>query len=199
MDNHKIELHLALLEIDKASADILTKPGCDITPLAASFLKTHQILKILWQRVLSPVMFYVGFSAPKSVFLLTGDPEAFIKMCRADKVSLESPQQALEYFSTFLEVTRSMSQLFYQVNSVDEIMWRNNLKEVDAARMRAVKEKYNNLIAPQVTMIGYRYQVNCHVMQNTDLIETRAFITASGNIELSSNICEKNLPTAYGA
>lgn len=196
---NKIELRTAMLAVDEAAANILTKPGSEVSILAASFLKTHQVLRILWRRVLSPVMLYVGFAAPDSIYFLTGNPEAFIKMSRADKVSLESPQQALEYFSLFLEVTRSMSQLFYQVNSVDEIKWRNNLKEPEIARMKIIKDKYQKSIVPQVKMVGHRYHVNCYAMQGVDLNEFEAFVTAGGTIELKSQILEKKLPSSYGA
>ena len=193
------ELRSALFDVDKASAELLNDPNTEVKELPTSFLETHQILHILWRRVVSPIMFYVGFASPKSIFFLTGDPEAYIKMSRADKVSLESPEQALEYFSTFLEVTRPMTRLFYLVRSVDEIMWRKSLNETEATRMKSIREKYQNTIPPHVKMIGHRYQVTCHAVQGTELIEFHSLITASGMIELESKILEKKLPSAIGA
>ncbi len=193
------ELYAALRSLDEASADILTKPGTEAAPLAVSFLTSHQILRILWRRVLSPVMFYVGFAAPDSVFMLTGNPEAFIKMSQADKVSLGSPEQALEYFSTFLEVTRTMKRLFYQVGSVEEILWRKTMQAAELQRMQAVQKKYKDSLAPRAETAGYRYQVSRYAMQDTDLVHFEAFITAGGAMELKTEIVEKNLPAAYAA
>ena len=192
------ELQSALLGVDRTSAEMLTKPYTEVTSVDVSFLKKHQILRILWRRVVSPVQFYIGYAPPNSIFFLTGNPEAFIQMSRADKVSLASPDQALEYFSVFLEATRPANKLFYLVKGVDEIKWKKKLHDPEIARVDAIKKKYQSTIIPRVKKIGHRYKVNCFVMQDAELSKIQAFITASGTMELESKTVEMNLPSALG-
>src|SRR5437870_6308354 len=84
-----------------------------------TFLKRHQIYKINHMNPYKPVLFYVGVNQDNSdsVYLLTSNRENYIRLAEDDPFAIDH-NTVIAYARTYLEVTRSMSTIFYVVDKI---------------------------------------------------------------------------------
>ena len=112
----------ALGSVSKHYASLLTDPMTEIEIYPAPYLSNFQISRIQHLSPNKPALFYVGFALGEKAYLLTGAPENFIELALADVVFIDSKELAISYATTYLEVTRTMSELFYLVRSIKEAL-----------------------------------------------------------------------------
>ncbi len=193
------QLSAALKHVDRHYARLVTDTMTEIEPHPAPFLTHHRIYRIEHFSPHKPVLFYVGFAPGKRAYLLTGTPANYAQMARADGVALETPDAAEAYAAVYLEATRSMSELFYPVRSVDEVKIRPNLDEEDAEDAAAFVEQYRPVIAPPVAAATEGgYTVTAYAVRNQTLERHRLTLSRDGALHNDVTILEEDLPLVYG-
>lgn len=193
------QLSAALRRIDSHFGDLVVDDMTELRTLAAPFLSAYRIYHVEHLGPHKPVVFYAGFSPGGRAFLLTGDPREFQKMARADGVALLTPEAAAEYAALYLEATRSMSELFYVVRSVDEVMIRPNLEESGVVAAAAFLERYRGVVvAPTAVAAGGGYRVTAYAIRDQALERHLLVVDRNGGLSAEVTILEEELPLVYG-
>ena len=92
--NIQQQLGKALKSIDKQYASLVTDSMTEITVFDAPFFKRYQIYRVEHFNPYKPVLFYVGFAEKQRAYLLTGAPDNYVRLGRADAVVIDSPDTA---------------------------------------------------------------------------------------------------------
>jgi hypothetical protein len=165
----------------------------------APFLQRYQIYRVEYFNPTKPVLFYVGFAPGQPAYLLTGAPENYVRLAQADGLVITSTQVAVAYATTYLEVTRSMAELFYLVQSVQQVEFRPNLIDPELQVKTAFIDKYRSLLKPataEVTASGYT--VTVYAIREQALERHTLTVTKQGDLRDEVTILEQNLPLVYG-
>lgn len=195
----RLEMSRTLASENKYYAQVVADAGTFIEVFPVHFLYHFSIYRVEHRAPHKPLMFYVGFAIARQAYLLTGNPDSFIRMCKADEVAIKSTEAAADYATGYLEVTRSMSELFYVVNSVDEARFRPNLTETEEALKTAFVDKYRDLIEPPAATIQDRdYMVTAYAIREQALERHTLDVSEDGDVEDEVIIIEQNLPLVYG-
>jgi len=194
------QLWQALLAADdQQGAAMVADPSTEITVCPTPFLQRYRIHRVLYYSPYKPILLYLGFAPDMPIYYLAGNPAAYYELVQADKVELTTLDMAISYATIFLEVTRNMYELVYQVTSVDQIRFLPKPSPAQRQAKEALAEKYRATItAPigEVTEDGY--EVTTYVVRQKEL-ECHTFkILRNGAMEDQIRIIEQNMPTVIG-
>jgi hypothetical protein len=104
-----------------------------------------------------------------------------------------------DYVITYLEVTRSPSNLSYRVNSVDAVEFRPHLDDEETKQQQAFLEKYRSVITqPTTKAIANGYVVNAYVINEQALNQYTITVSRNGQIITDIQIRKEDLPLVYG-
>jgi len=197
--NIQQQLGKALKSINKQYAGLVTDSMTEVKIHDAPFLKRYQIYRVEHFNPHKPILFYVGFAPKQQAYLLTGTPENYLKLGLADGVVIDSPEIAANYAATYLEVTRSMSKLFYLVQSVDEVKFRPNLTDDRVKAKTSFIEQYRPVITPPTAELAdHNYTVTAYAIREHTLERHSLMVNTEGNIKDDITILEQDLPLVYG-
>jgi hypothetical protein len=193
------ELSRALASEDehyaRLAADITTR----LDVQTCSFLRLYSIYCVEHFAPSKPILFYVGFAPGRRAYLLTARPDNFVSMCRGDGVVINSSAVATEYAVTYLNATRSMSELFYLVNSVDDVRFRPDLAAEQEEIKAAFASKHRTLIAPPTAESqGERFVVIAFAVRQQTVERHTLAVSEKGDVEADVTVIEQNLPMVYG-
>jgi len=194
------QLTNVLKKIRAEDARLIEQADTDIKIHPASFLKQFKIYEIKHFGEYKPILFYVGYGGGQEVYHLTADAENYERMSKADGVALEGPEAAGEYVATYLEVTRSMSELFYLVNSVGEMRYFPNLSEAEQEVQTDIEAQYGGVVGPpQAEPLGEGYEVTIYAVREQSLERQKIRVGGDGEI-MAVNIerLAEDLPLVYG-
>lgn len=196
-DNSKSQLAQALTKINRNYADIVQSEMTDLKKLSVEFLKHYMIYLV---SSFEPMLaFYVGFAPKKPAFLLTGSPENYVQLAQVDGVKIGTPAIASQYAQIYLEVTRSMSELFYVVESMADVKFRPNLDSRDEAVKEAFIQRYQAVIRPaQAEADNNDYHVTIYAIREQALELHTLRVSKKGDIQAEFRVLEENLPLVYG-
>ena len=178
---------------------MVAAPNTEIEACATPFLRQSRIFRVEYQNPNRPVLFYVGQTRAGAASLLTGQPDAFVRLAREDRISINSAETATAYATLYLEVTRSMSELTYLVRSVDEVRFRPNLDEAGERKRRDFVRRYSSAISPPAAERNANgFTVSAYVIRQQSLERHRLEVAADGGIEDHAETLERDLPVVYG-
>lgn len=163
------------------------------------FFNRYSIYQVEHLSPRKPIVFFVGFAPGEQVYLLTGQPENFVRLAYADGVSITSPEVAVSYTTAYLETTRSMSRLTYLVKSTSDVRFRPNLADEEASSKDSFLEKYRTIITPPLaTPEGDGFRVNVFVVREQALEQHSIKVERDGSIQDHVTTLEQHLPLVYG-
>jgi hypothetical protein len=193
------QLSKALQSINQQYAAMVAGPMCEIKVHPAPFMRRYQICRVEYFNPTHPVVFYVGFAEKQRAFLLTGAPDNFVRMARGDGVTIEAPETAAQYAATSLEVTRSMSRLFYLVSSLDDVIIRPNLDEAGAKARDAFKQQFRAVIVPPTALAaGKDFQSTVYAVREQALERHTLVVSRKGDLKDEIAVLAQGLPLVYG-
>jgi hypothetical protein len=193
------QLSKALSGVDKQYARLAKDRMTKVAVYDAPFLNEYRIYRVRHLNPHKPIVFYVGFAPRKRAYLLTGAPENMTKLAKADGVVIDSPEVAATFASTFLEVTRSMARLFYQVQSVDELKFRPNLPDEQRQVKEEIETKYRSIISPPAAEpADSGYAVTVYAVREQALERHSVRVSRDGDISDEVSVLETGLPLVYG-
>jgi hypothetical protein len=193
------QISKALMPVDKYYANVVADSTTEIETYPAPFLKHYQIYKVESFNPSKPILFYVGFASGQSPYLLTGNADNYIKLLKADGSVIDKPGIAMNYVTTYLEVTRPMAKLFYIICSLQDLKFRPNLDNSESQIKATFLEKYQSVIGPPVvTQRGDRYVVTLYAIEEQSLKLYSVTVNQRNNLEVVVTTLEENLPLVYG-
>ena len=193
------ELSKALKRVDPEYARVVLDSMTNVETYDAPFLTYHRIYRVEEVGPHHSKLFYVGFAPGERAYLLTGAPDQYVRLAHADRVDLATPKAAEEYAAAYLEVTRSMSELFYVVHSIDDVMIRPNLDDEDAAAATAFAERYAAIItSPSAKATNAGYEVTVYAVREQALEQHNVTVAKDGALREEIVILEDDLPLVYG-
>lgn len=188
---------IAANEFEKAA--IVVDPRTQIDVYPTLFLKRYQIYRLRPYNRYKPLLRYLGFAPNLPIYSLVGNPQAYIDLAKADQVDLATLDVAINYATVFLEVTRSMSKLFYPVNSVDQIRFRRSLTTEQMDAKETLQKKYHSAITyPTGELTEYGYVIYIYVVNQQDLEYHTLKIGRKGDIVSHITTLERNMPVVVG-
>lgn len=194
------QLQQALLAAkDEYGAAMVADPSSEITVHPAPFLRRYRIYRVLYYSPYKPILLYLGFAPDFPLYALAGNPEAYHAMAQADGVDLATVNQAISYITVFLEVTRNMYELVYQVTSVDQIRFLHRLSPEQVQAKEALTAKYRStLTAPLGEVTEDGCTVIAHVVRQQELERHTFKVRRDGVMESQITIIEQGMPVVIG-
>jgi hypothetical protein len=193
------ELSRALKPVDEQYARLAGDGRTEATVVPTMFLRRHRIYRVEYFAPSKPVLFYVGFAQGELAYLLTARVENYVRMGKADGVTIRSPEVAANFAAVFLEVTRSMSDLFYVVNAVGDLRWRPNLTAGQDQAKASFIQHYSSVIQPPSARAqGQSYAVTVYAVREQALERHRLIVRTEGDISDEVKVSEQDLPLVYG-
>jgi hypothetical protein len=197
--NIQQQLAAALRPVDEQVAQLTADSPTKVETYPAPFLTQYQIYRVEHLNPDKPIVFYVGYAPGEKAYLLTGAPADMIDLAKADGVVVDSPETAEGYAAAFLEVTRSMAELFYTVESVDEMQFRPNLTAEQERVKAAFVEEYRAIIQPATaTPIDGGYVVTLYAVREQTLERHEVSVSTDGTVTEQIAVLEQDLPLVYG-
>lgn len=180
-------------------AAVVADPQTEIERLATAFLNDYQILEIERSTAKKHTLLYLGFKPDRELYPLTGRPENFSQLAEADGVAIQSPEQAGNFVDVYLRVTATDRELFYRVDSVDEVLFRPNLEAEEARQKADFIETYRAVIRPaEVDAAGQGYRVTLYAVREQELERHEIRVGQGGEIGHEVAVLKKGLPLVYG-
>jgi hypothetical protein len=197
------KLHQALITSgDEQAATMVAERTSEVTVYPAPFLKHYRIYRVLYYSPYKPILLYLGFAPEKpeaAIYSLAGNPPAYHQMARADEVDLSTPDLAISYVTVFLEVTRNMYELVYQVTSVDQIRFLRKLSHEQLQAKEALTEKYRSALTPPPGVVTEEgYMVVAHVVRQQELERHTFKVRRNGDMESQITVIEQAMPVVIG-
>jgi hypothetical protein len=197
--NLRQQVSEALANVSVYHARLILDPMTDVEGYPTPFLKRYRIYRVEHFNPNHPILFYVGFAPKQPAYLLTANPQNYVNLAQADAVVIHSPDVATDYATAYLEVTRSMSELFYIVNSVDDVRFPPNLTDKEAKVKASFMEQYDSIITrPAVEQKAQNYVVTVYAVRDQALECHSITVSQQGDIETDVITLEKDLPLVYG-
>ncbi len=192
-------LQAALTPVDKDYAAMAGDPKTRIEERPSPWLKHGGIYRVEYPSPRKPVLFFVGLDAHHTAYLMTGHPEKYAQLARAEAVKITSAPEAAAYGATYLEVTRSMAEVFYLVSSPKDVKFRPNLTGEDAQARDSFVEKYQSVLAAPVAQpSGHRYAVTAYAIRGMALEKYALSVGHDGAVSADAKVVEADLPLVYG-
>jgi hypothetical protein len=194
------QLRLALLAAnDQQGAAMVADPSTEITVHPTRFLKRYRIYRVLYYSPYKPILLYLAFAPGAPLYSLAGNPQAYYELAQADGVDLATLDLALNYVTVFLEVTRNMYELVYQVNAVEQIRFLPRLSSEQRRAKLALTEKYQAIItAPNGEVTEEGYVVIAYVVRQQELERHTFKVARNGSMESQRTLIEQNMPVVIG-
>jgi|SRR5216110_338637 len=184
---------------DEYGAAMVADPSSEITVYPAPFLQRYRIYRVLYFNPHKPILLYLGFAPGLPLYSLAGNPEAYQAMAQADGVDLTSGDLAINYITVFLEVTRNMYELVYQVTSVDQIRFLRKPSPEQVQAKEALAEKYRSILtAPTGEVTEDGYVVIAHVVRQQELERHTFKVRRNGDMESQITVIEQGMPVVIG-
>jgi hypothetical protein len=193
------QLAEALRPVEETYAELAADTATQVEIYPAPFLTRYEIYRVEHRNPSKPVVFYVGYAPGEQVYVLTGAPAELIALARVDGARIDSPDSAEAYTITFLETTRSMSELFYVVESTDDVQFRPNLSPEQEQAKAAFVEEYGPVIQPaSAAPADYGYLVTVYAVRDQALERHAVSVGPDGTVTDEITILERDLPLVYG-
>jgi hypothetical protein len=193
------QLAAALRPVDEQYAQLTAESPTKVETYPAPFLTQYQIYRVEHLNPNKPIVFYVGYAPGEKAYVLTGSPPDMIDLAKADGVVIDSPETAEGYAAAFLEVTRSMAELFYVVESVEDIQFRPNLTPEEERVKAAFAEEYRTIIEPATaTPAEGGYLVTVYAVREQTLERHEVGVSTDGAVTEQITVLERDLPLVYG-
>lgn len=194
------QLRQALLAAnDQYGAAMVSDPSSDTTVYPTGFLRKYCIYRVIYYSPYKPVLLYLGFAPGLPLYTLAGNPPAYYDMAQADGVELSTLEQAINYITVFLEVTRNMYELVYQVNSIDQIRFLSKLSLTQVQAKEVLTTKYRTVLtAPRGAVRDDDYIVIAYVVRQQELERHTFKVRRNGSIECQITVIERSMPVVIG-
>lgn len=195
----KTQLAQAVEPINNSYSELILDEMTEIETYPQSFLSTYQIYKVEHFNPHHPIVFYVGFATNKAAYLLTDNTANYIKLAQADNINFDNKEKAIEYVKAYLEVARSMSNLTYLVNSVDDVEFRPDLDDEETEIQNDFITKYRSIITqPTAKSTINGYLVTAYIINEQTLNEQQITVRRNGQIVTETKTLATDLPLIYG-
>ena len=189
----------ALHSVSEHHSNMVAASSAQIMVYATPFLNRFKVYEVTYFTPNRPVAFYVGFVQGEAAFLLTGNPESYINLSRADGVVVSTPEVAIDYITAYLEVTRSMSGSYYIVSSVDELLFRSDLSLSQESEKESFLESYRDEVKhPAARSEKDGFVVTAYTVSEQKLERLSLTVSRNGEIEMHRSVLENELPLVYG-
>jgi hypothetical protein len=167
------------------------------------FLQTY---RIYWITAFNPQVrsrplgLYLGFAPGRRAYHLNYDRSSYAALAQADGIHIDSPDLAAQYAAVYLTVTRSMSELFYGVQSVDDLLYVEDPSEAQAAAQAAFQAKYRSVIQPPAArQVGGGYHVTLYAARQRALERHLIVVQPDGVLTTREvQVLERDLPLQVG-
>jgi hypothetical protein len=193
------QLAEALGPVDETYAELAADTATQVEIYPAPFLTRYEIYRVEHRNPSKPIVFYVGYAPGEQAYVLTGTPAELIDLVRVDGVRIDSPDAAEAYAVTFLETTRSMSELFYVIESTDDVQFRPNLSPDQEQAKAAFVEEYGPVIEPaNAAPVDDGYLVTVYAVRDQALERHAVSVGPDGAVTDEATTLERDLPLVYG-
>jgi hypothetical protein len=182
------------------SADVLRAPETTLERYALAPLRRYALWQVYYPGDMHAVVFFVAYAPDGPVMSLTGQPDAFVELARADGLSIGDPASAVAYARAYLETTRSMAELFYLVASVDDVMFLPAPSDEERARIAAFRATYAEVIQPpSAAPDGPPFTVTIYAIREQALERHTLTVARDGAIADDVTTLATDAPTVYGS
>jgi hypothetical protein len=195
----KMKVSEALRGVDANLARMAGDDMATVTVHPVSFLKRYSVCFVEYLTPSRPVGFFVGYAPGLPALRLTAAPSNFALMARAEALEVNSPDLAAEYATAYLEITRSMSHVFYLVRAVEDIQFLPSPSAEEERLARVLAEKYRQVVVPPVarsSLLGHT--VTVYAMRQQELERHDLTVGPYGDVRDRAVVLEKNMPTIWG-
>lgn len=178
------------------AADLARNAATTYAELPVDWLKDGKVYD-LQNLAGHPQRLYVALASDGQVSVLSGQPDAFIALSKTVPVSGEAA--AVVRASQFLELSRSMDTLSYEVSSVDAIRWSPKPTEAESAKIAALRGELGSLIGAASAQAKDGGWVVTLWRVNQDSLERHVvFVAASGELTDRAEVVRTKLPVVIG-
>lgn len=188
----------ALDDAAPVSAMLARDPDSRLRRYPVPLLHRYGVYAIDYQGPDHDDLVYLGYAPGEPVIRLTGRPDRFGALLRADGARIERTEDAVAAARAFVETTRDMRDLVYLVASVDELRL---LPATDAERHAAIEQcraTLRELIAPpRVVAGGPPFHVELFVVREQTLERHVLAIAEDGDIEDEPEVVARDLPLVF--
>ncbi|MFF5323709.1 hypothetical protein ACFY2Y_08250 [Janibacter hoylei] len=143
------------------------------------------------ERPFTTVVAYPPEGDPRTL-VLTGNPDSWRQITTGGRV--EDAAGALAVARAWYDSIRRTDQLWYRVESVDDIDWQPVVDEDEVTRL---KEAYRGRItAPEATRSGDGWSVALWTIEQGDLLRHELTIGTDATVDDSAETLEKKVPVS---
>lgn len=182
---------------DPDTAVLIRDNGTEVTAVPAPFLHGGEVFLLKKFAKTRPIMLYIGLAGESVSVVLSGNPDAFIRLLAAAKADLSTRDAGVQAARAYLEWTRSSDERLKVVDSVQQIEPRPNLDENQLKAFEEFREKYAKVIEPPRCSGDNPVECDLYAVHSQDLVKIHLQIFADGRVKRTENVLEKNILIPY--
>lgn len=159
----------------------------------------HQIYEVLYMGPNKPITFTIAHdSNRKRAYVLTANPDQFTAICQAENLQLTDASEALELVQAQLLLPLMAKERLYILESINDIRFRPNLEEEEAAiKQNVVREFEKVIIGPAPEKNDTGFECTLYVIHDRQLEQREVFVSQSGEINQVVKVLASDLPLPY--
>lgn len=181
------------LSDDSAIATVMDDQPTETKEIALPQLPEWQLTRV---RATGERPFTAVVASPR-----TGDPRTVVlsgRPGRWDQIiedgTVETADDAADVARAWYDATRRTNELWYQVDSVDDIDWQ---PAIDAAEVDRLMQKYASTIsAPTTGSDDDGWTVTLWAVQQRDLVRHEVRVGADASVHAEQEVVEKGMPVS---
>lgn len=193
----RAELSDPLGSVDPMAAELVRRPDTQIQDLPAPYLRKYRLYRIESAGPPHRFVFTVAHAHGRA-WLVSANVQTFTHMIEDDGARLADAGQALQYVTTFLQVTRLGARVFFLLKRFADIPFLPELEEPYATRVSDLRERYEPLIRPPwVRAEGEAFQATAYAVMGRDLVALFIDVARDCRIQVRLDVLEQELPLVF--
>lgn len=184
-----------LRELSGPKADLVAMEDTTLTPVDTDVVPGWTVIDVQNLAPPNPQRFFVGLADDGTVAYLTGDPDAFDRMVAAAGTTVDDAETATALANLRLDATREFTVFSTRVESVDDIDWRPELDDAQAAERERIEQEFGDVVAPaEATAEGDGWAVVSWTVTGQDLVRHDVTVGADGTVQDDPEVVATDLP-----
>jgi hypothetical protein len=176
---------------------LLRECEADITVLESSIIQQNSILRIETDSTSHPVLFFVARQPGGAYKLLTGNPEAFNEIIKAEKLNIDE-SKSVELSDLFAELTHDRMTPLFALNSFDDIPYLSELGAEQLQKKHRDQQKFKDIVQPPtVDKEDSSFRIKRFFLDGKELQRWTMTALADGIIRSSRETLDSNVGLYY--
>jgi len=173
----------------------LENPETVVERMPTSYFLDGGLYRVSTRPPERPRTYVLGVWGKNEISVLNNEPDAFFKLAANAGLKLTTGGDYVDYVTTFLDATRDYTGGIQVLTNIDESWWLPKPTPEEARRREEVTAKYTKVVEAPKPSHESNSTVIVYCIRDRNLLRMNAKVENDGNIKISEDLLEAEMPT----